>query len=146
VIAVNLTGVWRCMKHELGLMLRQGGGAIVNAASVSGMTGYPPLLPAYVASKHGVMGLTRVAAREYAGTGIRINAVSPGAIATPMLERITRATPDGTPPVSGPAEATNPSGRRGSPEEVAAGVVWLCSEAASFVTGQALVIDGGFLA
>jgi NAD(P)-dependent dehydrogenase (short-subunit alcohol dehydrogenase family) len=146
VIAVNLTGVWLCLKHELALMRRQGGGAIVNTASVSGMMGYPPLLPAYVAAKHGVVGLTRVAAREYASLGIRINAVSPGAIATPMLDRITIASPLGEPPVSGQAEATNPTGRRGSPAEVAAAVLWLCSEAASFVTGHALVVDGGFLA
>lgn len=141
VIDINLTGVWWCLKHELVQMLGRGG-AIVNTASVSGLKGFPPLLPAYVASKYGVVGLTHVTARQYAQHGIRVNAVCPGAIDTPMLDRIVAgATRLGIPMV-----AENPSGRLGQPEEVAEAVVWLCSDAASFVTGHTLVVDGGFLA
>jgi NAD(P)-dependent dehydrogenase (short-subunit alcohol dehydrogenase family) len=141
VIDVNLTGVWLCLKYELAHMLGRGG-AIVNTASVSGLKGFPPLLPAYVASKFGVVGLTRVTARQYARHGIRVNAVCPGAIDTPMLERIG----EGATRLGIPMVAQNPSGRLGQPEEVAAAVVWLCSDAASFVTGHTLVVDGGFLA
>jgi NAD(P)-dependent dehydrogenase (short-subunit alcohol dehydrogenase family) len=141
VIDVNLNGVWRCMRHEL-LAMRQGGGTIVNTASVSGLAGFPPLLPAYVASKFGVVGLTRAAARYYAPAGIRVNAVCPGAIDTPMLGRIDQSA--GKLGVSMVAE--NPSRRLGAPSEVAVAVVWLCSDAASFITGSTLVVDGGFLA
>lgn len=142
VIDVNLKGVWWCLKHEIPAMLMTGGGAVVNTASVSGLKGFPPLLPAYVASKFGVVGLTAVTARHYARQGIRINAVCPGAINTPMLDRIG----EGAQRLGVAMVAENPSGRLGTPEEVAAAVVWLCSDAASFITGQTLGIDGGFLA
>jgi NAD(P)-dependent dehydrogenase (short-subunit alcohol dehydrogenase family) len=141
VIDVNLTGVWWCLKHELPQMLGRGG-AIVNTASVSGLKGFPPLLPAYVASKYGVVGLTQVTARHYARYGIRVNAVCPGAIDTPMLGRIG----EGAARLGVPMVAENPTGRLGTPDEVAAAVVWLCSDAASLVTGHTLVVDGGFLA
>jgi NAD(P)-dependent dehydrogenase (short-subunit alcohol dehydrogenase family) len=142
VIDVNLKGVWWCLKYEIPAMLDQGGGAIVNTASVSGLKGFPPLLPAYVASKFGVVGLTAVAARHFAGQGIRINAICPGAIDTPMLDRIGA----GAERLGVSLVAENPAGRLGSPAEVAEAVVWLCSDAASFITGQTLTIDGGFLA
>ena len=142
VIDINLKGVWWCLKHEIAAMLMTGGGAIVNTASVSGLKGFPPLLPAYVASKFGVVGLTAVTARHYAQQGIRINAVCPGAIDTPMLDRIG----EGAQRLGVAMVAENPSGRLGAPEEVAAAVVWLCSDAASFITGQTLTVDGGFLA
>lgn len=141
VIAVNLKGVWLCMKHELRQMARQGGGAIVNTASVAGLIG-GRFGAAYYASKHGVMGLTKAAAIEYAQQGIRVNAVCPGFIPTPMTEPVLRMSAD--------AEARqrerNPMGRLGTPEEVAEAVVWLCSDTASFVTGHGLVMDGGLVA
>jgi len=142
VIDVNLKGVWWCLKHEIPAMLSGGTGAIVNTGSVSGLKGFPPLLPAYVASKFGVVGLTAVTARYYASQGIRINAICPGAIDTPMLDRIG----EGAQRLGIPAVAENPAGRLGAPAEVAEAVVWLCSDAASFITGQTLTIDGGFLA
>lgn len=142
VLDINLKGVWWCLKHEIPAMLAHGGGAIVNTASVSGLKGFPPLLPAYVASKFGVVGLTAVTARHYAREGIRVNAVCPGAIGTPMLDRIG----EGAERLGVSLVAENPAGRLGSPAEVAEAVVWLCSDAASFVNGQTLTIDGGFLA
>ena len=142
VIDINLKGVWWAMKYEIPAMLAHGGGAIVNTASVSGLKGFPPLLPAYIASKFGVVGLTAVTARTYASQGIRVNAVCPGAIDTPMLDRIG----DGARRLGIAMVAENPSGRLGSPAEVAEAVVWLCSDAASFVNGQTLTVDGGFLA
>lgn len=141
VISINLTGVWLCMKYEILQMLKQGGGAIVNTASDAGLLGVPQM-PAYVASKHGVVGLTKTAALEYAKSGIRVNAVCPGVIKTPMVERITGQRP-------GRAErmtAAEPIGRMGKPEEIAEAVVWLCSEAASFVTGLPMPVDGGIAA
>jgi NAD(P)-dependent dehydrogenase (short-subunit alcohol dehydrogenase family) len=141
VIAINLTGVWLCMKYEIAQMLKQGGGAVVNTASDAGLLGVPQM-PAYVASKHGVVGLTKTAALEYAKSGIRVNAVCPGVIKTPMVERITGQRP-------GRAErmaAVEPVGRMGKPEEIAEAVVWLCSEAASFVTGLPMPVDGGIAA
>ena len=142
VIDINLKGVWWCLKHQIPMMLERGRGAIVNTASVSGLKGFPPLLPAYVASKFGVVGLTAVTARFYASRGIRINAVCPGAIDTPMLGRIG----EGAQRLRISLVAENPAGRLGAPAEVADAVVWLCSDAASFITGQTLTIDGGFLA
>ena len=142
VIGINLKGVWWCLKHQIPMMLERGRGAIVNTASVSGLKGFPPLLPAYVASKFGVVGLTAVTARFYASRGIRINAVCPGAIDTPMLGRIG----EGAQRLGISLVAENPAGRLGAPAEVADAVVWLCSDAASFITGQTLTIDGGFLA
>jgi NAD(P)-dependent dehydrogenase (short-subunit alcohol dehydrogenase family) len=140
VIAINLTGVWLCMKYEIVQMLTQGGGAIVNTASVAGLVGLP-YASAYVASKHGVVGLTKTAALEYAQQGIRVNGVCPGYIATPMTaqgmsdpERMARMI------------ASEPIGRMGQPEEVAEAVVWLCSDAASFVTGHMMTVDGGYVA
>src|SRR5215510_11459903 len=140
VIAVNLTGVWLCMKYEIPQMLRQGGGVIVNTASVAGLIGGQGLA-AYVASKHGVVGLTKTAALEYAHQGIRVNCVCPGVIHTPMTARGL-----GDPERRRRIIASEPLGRVGTPEEVAEAVVWLCSDAASFVTGHTMTVDGGFVA
>jgi NAD(P)-dependent dehydrogenase (short-subunit alcohol dehydrogenase family) len=139
-LAVNLKGVWLCMKHEIQQMLDQGSGAIVNTASVAGLVG--GFGPAYTASKFGVVGLTKTAALEYARRGIRVNAVCPGAIRTPLLERAFATWP-GT---EVGLLALEPIGRFGTAHEVAAAVVWLCSDAASFVTGVALPVDGGMVA
>ncbi len=141
VIEVNLTGVWLCLKHELPVMVRQGGGAIVNTASVAGVAGLPGF-SAYAASKHGIVGLTKTAAAEYAKAGIRINAVCPGLIQTPMVDRQT----GGRPEVAAQWAAMAPMKRCGTPEEVAEAVVWLCSPGAAFVTGHTLIVDGGLLA
>jgi len=140
-IAVNLTGVWLCMKYEILEMLKQGDGVIVNNASTAGLVGMRGG-PAYSASKGGVVQLTRTAALEYAKSGIRVNAVCPGFVRTPMTEEHTNANPD----LEGWIKKIQPMGRLGTPEEVAQTVVWLCSEAASFITGQALAIDGGMVA
>jgi NAD(P)-dependent dehydrogenase (short-subunit alcohol dehydrogenase family) len=140
VIAVNLTGVWLCMKYEIPQMLSQGSGAIVNTASVAGLVGFPST-SAYVASKHGVVGLTKTAALEYAQQGIRVNCVCPGVIHTPMTERGLS-----DPELRARIIAMEPIGRVGSPEEVAEAVVWLCSDAASFVTGHTMTVDGGYVA
>ena len=141
VINVNLIGVWRCLRAEIPAMLRGGGGAIVNTASVAGLVG-AGAFSAYVASKHGVVGLTRSAAIEYAKAGIRVNAVCPGVIDTPMLDRLEAEMPA----LREALLAMKPMGRLGRPDEVATAVVWLCSEAASFVTGHALAVDGGYVA
>ncbi len=141
VMQINLKGVWLCMKYEIPQMLKQGGGAIVNTASDAGLLGVPQM-PAYVASKHGVVGLTKTAALEYAKSGIRVNAVCPGVIKTPMVERITGQR-------AGRAErmaAVEPVGRMGKPEEIGEAVVWLCSDASSFVTGLPMPVDGGIAA
>src|SRR5262249_30494618 len=140
VIAVNLTGVWLCMKYEIPQMLHQGGGTIVNTASAAGLVGSRGT-SAYVASKHGVVGLTKTAALEYAQQGIRVNCVCPGVIHTPMTARGLS-----NPELRAHLLASEPVGRVGTPEEVAEAVVWLCSDAASFVTGHAMSIDGGFVA
>jgi NAD(P)-dependent dehydrogenase (short-subunit alcohol dehydrogenase family) len=140
-LAVNLTGVWSCMRHEIPVMLERGGGSIVNCASVAGLVGFASI-PAYVASKHGVVGLTRTAALEYAERGIRVNAVCPGVIETEMIERFTGHQPE----AEAALLATEPMGRLGRPEEIADAVVWLCSARSSFVTGQAIAVDGGFVA
>lgn len=140
-IAVNLKGVWLCMKQEIRQMLRQGGGSIVNTASVAGLVGFP-LAPAYVASKFGVVGLTKTAALEYAERGIRVNAVCPGVIQTPMIDRIVESGV-----VTAEAyQAMEPMKRFGKPAEIGEAVSWLLSDEASFVTGAALPVDGGFVA
>jgi NAD(P)-dependent dehydrogenase (short-subunit alcohol dehydrogenase family) len=140
VIAVNLTGVWLCMKYEIPQMLHHGGGTIVNTASAAGLVGGRGM-SAYVASKHGVVGLTKTAALEYAQQGIRVNCVCPGVIHTPMTERGLS-----DPELRARIIATEPIGRVGTPEEVAEAVVWLCSDAASFVTGHTMTVDGGYVA
>lgn len=140
-INVNLKGVWLCMKMEIPLMLRNGKGVIVNCASVAGLNGFMGL-PAYVATKHGVVGLTKTAALEYAKSGIRVNAVCPGVIRTEMIDRLTGLDKE----VEKQFVGLEPLGRMGDPEEVAEAVVWLCSDAASFVTGMAMPVDGGFTA
>ena len=139
--AVNLKGVYLCLKAEIAHMLGAGGGAIVNTASVAGVEGAKNL-PAYVASKHGVVGLTRTAALEYATRGIRVNAVCPGPIRTRMLEALMEENPRMEPAMI----AAVPMRRLGKPEEIAEAVVWLCSDRASYVTGQGIVVDGGFTA
>ena len=141
VLSINLRGIWLCMKHEIPQMLGQGSGAIVNMSSIAGVVGFGGL-PAYVASKHGVVGLTKTAALEYATQGIRINAVCPGVIHTEMIDRITGADPA----MVAQFTEMEPVKRMGTSEEVAAAVLWLCSDAASFVTGHTLVVDGGAVA
>src|SRR5947207_1510325 len=138
IIDIDLRGVFLCMKHEIPLMLKQGGGAIVNTSSGAGIIGIKGS-PAYTAAKHGVIGLTRAAALDYAGQNIRVNAICPGYIATPMMDRFTGGTPEGRAKVI----SEEPIGRMGRPEEIANAVLWLCSDAASFVVGHALVVDGG---
>jgi NAD(P)-dependent dehydrogenase (short-subunit alcohol dehydrogenase family) len=141
VNAINLRGVWACMKHELAQMRAQGSGAIVNCSSLGGLVGLPGRA-AYHASKHGVLGLTSSAALEYAPRGIRINAVCPGTIATPMVtDMIDKGELD-----TDEAIANQPINRLGQPEEIAAAVLWLCSPGASFVIGVALPVDGGYTA
>jgi NAD(P)-dependent dehydrogenase (short-subunit alcohol dehydrogenase family) len=141
ILAINLKGVWLCMKYEIPQMLKQGGGTIVNTASDAGLIGVRRG-GAYVASKHGVVGLTKTAALEYAKAGIRVNAVCPGPIDTPLLRRMT----DRRPRVVEQMVAAQPGGRLGQPEEIAEAVVWLCSDAASFVTGLPMPVDGGYMA
>lgn len=140
-IAVNLKGVWLCSKYEIIEMLKRGKGCIVNNASIAGLVGFQNI-PAYVAAKHGVIGLTKNAALEYARFGIRVNAVCPGVIKTPMVDRFTGHDKE----VEKQFANMEPIGRLGQPEEVAEAVVWLCSDAASFVTGHSLAVDGGWLA
>ena len=144
VLAVNLTGVFLCMQSELRQMVAQGGGVIVNTASVVGVIGYPNLA-AYTAAKHGVLGLTRTAAIEYARDGIRVNAVCPGWTETPMVMDQGPA-PASDPGVHAAIAAMAPMRRLGAPHEIANAVAWLCSDAASFVTGHPLIVDGGVTA
>lgn len=142
VIHINLKGVWLSMKHEIAQMLKQdSGGTIVNMSSVAGIVGFENL-PAYCASKGGVNLLTKGAALEYATSKIRINAICPGAIRTEMVERVMAASPD----MERTLKEMHPIGRMGMPDEVAKAVLWLCSDASSFITGQALAVDGGFVA
>jgi NAD(P)-dependent dehydrogenase (short-subunit alcohol dehydrogenase family) len=139
VLRVNLTGVWLSMKYEIQQMLRQGGGAIVNIASIEGLIAFPGVSP-YVASKHGVNGITKTAALECASSNIRVNSVCPGLIDTRMVERLEKPVPEIPTLV-----AMSPAGRKGRPEEIAAAVLWLCSEAASFVNGHTMTVDGGYV-
>ena len=138
IIDIDLRGVFLCMKYEIPLILKQGGGAIVNTSSGAGIIGIKGS-PAYTAAKHGVIGLTRAAALDYAAQDIRINAVCPGYIDTPMMARFTGGTAEGRARVI----AEEPIGRMGRPEEIANAVLWLCSDAASFTVGHALIVDGG---
>ncbi len=144
VIGINLTGPYLCMKYAIAQMLKQGAGVIVNMASILGVVGFATA-GAYTAAKHGLVGLTKVAALEYATQGIRVNAVCPGFIETPMV--MERGLAAGShPEVYQQLAEIHPMKRLGKPEEIAAGVVWLCSEAASFVTGHTLLVDGGYTA
>ena len=136
VIAVDLTGTWSCMRYELPAMVEAGGGSIVNCASVAGLRA-APTVPAYTAAKHGVVGLTRVAAREYAPAGVRVNVICPGTVDTPMFR--TSMTPE----VIERLVATNPTGRLAEASEIAEVAVWLCEDAPGFLTGQAIAVDGG---
>ncbi len=138
---INVKGVWLCLKYEIPQMLKQGGGAIVNTASVAGLVGSKQL-SAYSASKHAVVGLTKTAALEYAAEGIRVNAVCPGIIDTPMLDRLTTSSEDYAAAIA----FRQPISRLGTPEEVAEAVAWLCSDAASLVTGLAMAVDGALTA
>lgn len=140
-IDVNLKGIWACMKYEIAYMLMHGGGVIVNCASIAGLVGFTNS-PAYTASKHGVVGLTKAAALENARLGIRINAVCPGVIKTSMIERFTGNDEE----IEHLFIEQEPMGRLGMPEEIANAVIWLCSGASSFVTGQAIAVDGGWVA
>jgi NAD(P)-dependent dehydrogenase (short-subunit alcohol dehydrogenase family) len=139
VLDINLSGVFYAMREEIPVMLEDGGGAIVNTSSIAGILGFPNLSP-YVASKHGVVGLTKTAAVEFSSDGLRANAVLPGVIDTPMVARSSEADPESMEQTI----AGIPAKRLGQPEEIAGAVVWLCSEDASYVTGQPLPVDGGY--
>lgn len=141
VIGVNLRSVFLCMREQIPLMIKSGGGAIVNMASVAGLVGFAGSA-AYCASKGGVVQITRTAALDYAEQGIRVNAVCPGVIATEMIDRFTHGEKQAREQMA----AMHPMNRMGAPREVADTVVWLCSSQASFVTGQALAVDGGLVA
>ena len=138
-VAVDLKGVWNCMRYEIIQMLKQGSGAIVNTSSQGGVTGFPGQA-AYIACKHAIIGLTRTAAIDYAAKGIRINAVCPGVIRTPMAEDLIHRNPE----LETELVRDIPAGRLGKPEEIANAVLWLCSPQASFVDGHALLVDGAF--
>ena len=138
IIDIDLRSIFLCMKYEIPLMLKQGAGAIVNTSSGAGVKGFAGQA-AYCAAKYGIVGLTKAAALDYAKTNIRVNAVCPGIINTPMMDRFSGGTAEGRESVI----AQEPVGRMGKPEEIAAAVVWLCSDAAAFVVGHAMVIDGG---
>ena len=138
ITGIDLRGVFLCMRHEIPLLLKQGGGAIVNTSSGAGVKGIAGQA-AYCAAKFGIVGLAKAAALDYARSNIRINVVCPGIIETPMMDRFSGGTPEGREQVI----AQEPVGRMGKPEEIAAAVLWLCSDAAAFVVGHAMVIDGG---
>ena len=140
VLGINLKGVWLCMKYEIEQMLTQGSGAIVNTASIAGLVGIAGNI-GYVASKHGVVGITKAAALEYAPQGIRVNAVCPGYIDTPLIEALTSDAA-----TKAVIESRHPQGRLGQPDEIAQAVLWLCSDAASFVNGHMLTVDGAYTA
>ena len=140
VISTNLSGVFYCMKHEIPAMLEGGGGAIVNMTSILGQVGFATA-PAYVAAKHGLVGLTRTAALEYSARGVRVNAVGPAFVHTPLIRRLEE-----NPETLEQLVALHPIGRLGRPEEVAELVLWLSTERASFVTGAYVPVDGGYLA
>lgn len=142
VLNVNLRGQWLCMKYEIPEMLKRGGGAIVNVASILGTVGFANA-PAYVAAKHGLIGLTKSAALEYSSKMLRVNAIAPGFIETPMLERAGLTTDK---QAKESIVKLHPIGRLGRPEEVAHAIVWLISDEASFVTGHTLLVDGGYTA
>ena len=146
-LALNLKSVWLCMKHELAQLARQGtGGAIVNTSSVNGLGGAPHNA-LYAAAKAGVLGLTKSAAMEYAPQGIRVSALVAGAFRTPMLEGVfSRLTPDDPAAAEASYARLIPAGRLGNPEEAAQAVLWLCSNAASYVTGHSMIVDGGYTA
>ena len=137
IIDVNVMGVWLCLKHELPLIEKSGGGCVVNTSSVAGLIGMAQL-ELYIASKHAVLGLTKSAALEYAKSGVRVNAVCPGAVHTDMYERFVSKDPS----IAQAIEGMHPMGRSGTPEEIASAVLWLCRDA-TFTTGQALTLDGG---
>jgi NAD(P)-dependent dehydrogenase (short-subunit alcohol dehydrogenase family) len=141
IVNLNLRSVWLCMKHEILAMIERGGGAIVNTASVAGLVGVRGLSP-YTATKHAVVGLSKTAALDYVKRGIRVNAICPGLVRTPMVENYMQKNPA----VEEQLLMFQPLGRMAAPEEVAAAVVWLCSDEASFVTGAVLPVDGGYLA
>jgi len=138
VLAVNLNGIFHGIRHEVPQMIKQGGGAIVNTSSGAGLVGFP-MLPAYVASKHAVLGLTKAAALAYVRDGVRINAVCPGSTRTPLLEGFMAQSPE----IERAMEQSAPIGRLARPDEIAEAMVWLCSDAASFVVGHAFSVDGG---
>jgi NAD(P)-dependent dehydrogenase (short-subunit alcohol dehydrogenase family) len=138
IMNINVKGAWLSLKHEIPAMLKTGGGAVVNNSSVAGLVGIPEA-PVYVASKHAVIGLTKSVALEYAKRNVRVNAVAPGAIETRMFRDFATA-----PEIRQQLEAAHPIGRIGQPEEIAKVVVWLCSDAASFITGQTFPVDGGY--
>lgn len=140
-ININLRSVWWCMKYQIPEMLKVGGGSIVNCSSIAGMVGFTGMAP-YVASKHGVIGLTQTTALEYAKQNIRVNAICPGVIHTPMVDRIINGDENKAKVLAESA----PIGRMGKPEEIANAVLWLCSNASSFVTGHPLIADGGWVA
>lgn len=141
IMNVNVKGVWLCMKYEIAQMLKQGGGNIVNTASVAGLVG-APLQPIYAASKHAVVGLTKTAAAEYGRAGIRVNSVCPGVIRTPMLTHALEREPRREKTI----KSIHPIGRIGEAEEIANAALWLCSDLSSFVTGHQLAVDGGLTA
>ncbi len=141
IIGIDLRGVFLCMKYEIPLMLKQGGGTIVNTSSGAGVKGFKDQA-AYVAAKYGVVGLSKSAALDYAAQNIRINAVCPGIIDTPMMDRFGGGTQEGKARELASAAAAQPIGRAGTPEEIAAAVLWQCSDAASFAVGQIMVVDG----
>jgi NAD(P)-dependent dehydrogenase (short-subunit alcohol dehydrogenase family) len=141
LIDINVKGVWLCLKYEIPQMLKQGGGAIVNTASVAGLVGSVQL-SVYSASKHAVVGLTKSAALEYARDGIRVNAVCPGIIDTPMMDRLVMGREE----YAAAIPTRQPIGRKGTPDEIAEAVAWLCSDAASLVTGLAMAVDGALTA